>query len=254
MKRLAFVLTIAIVCTTGSYRSLAQNYFAGTVKFTVKYEGDINPQKHRPHEETVLIYENKTKEFDWTWGDAYQMIYDGDSLTRTNIINVTGYGSFGYIYESEAIDYVMLSRTYTYEERADTKNILGYECKGYNITVVMLEGNDDGWGSEEENEDEEGEEILKTVKYVVYTTKEIGKDSNINAFTFPGLSGYPLYVEKIDGDVKEIRQAKEVKKGKVKIYDFMIPSGCKMCKDQRTWWKEYRSLVKHFERLQKERE
>jgi len=249
MKKLAFVLTVVIVCTTGSYRTHAQSSFAGTITFTVKYEGDLNPQKHIPHERKVLVFGNKTKEFEW--GGQYNIIYDGDSLTQTEIINMTGYGCIGYVIKSEEVEERLLSRTYTYEERNDTKNILGYECKGYDVTVVLLESNEDDWGREEE-EDEDGEEILKTVKYIVYTTKAIGKDDNINAFKFPGLSGYPLYVEKIDGDIKTITQAKEIKKGKVKIFDFMIPSGCEMCKDLRKWYKENYKLRKHWERQRKE--
>jgi hypothetical protein len=226
MKRLGSVLAIAVVCTTVSYEAWSQNSFAGTVKFAVKYEGDINPQKHVPYEKTYIIFENKVKEP--TYGGQRYEIYDGDSLTITEILDLIGYGRFGRVIESETMEEMLSYKTFTYEERADTKTICGYVCKGYNATLV----------EESEDDDNDDEAEPKEIKYVFYTTKEIGKNDKINALIFPGLSGFPLYIEKTSEGVTEITQATEVKKGKVKLVDFMIPSHCKMCKTAYVWAKE----------------
>ena len=231
MKKLISVLTIAIVCTTVSYKSYAQSYFAGTVKFETKYEGDIDPQKHIPHEETFTIFENNVKES--FYNGVQNQIHNGDSVTIMIVLDIPGYGCVGKIISKEVIEADMLQKSFFYEERTDSKTICGYECKGYDVTMVT------------DDDDEE-------TKYIVYTTKEIGKDDNINVFKFPELSGYPLYIAKESNGVKTITQAKEVKKGKVKAVDFLIQSNCKICTTEEEWGLEMMRYNRHVERLQKQ--
>jgi len=219
MKRLIVVVVIAVVCTTLSYKSLAQTSFAGTVKFETKYEGETNPQKHIPSETTYTIFENKKK---WTTvfrGINIYIIQDGDALTKTVLVDVPQ-GRLGYVDDKEAIEEELLKKTCTYTERTDTKNICGYECKGYDIVCVIM------------NEDEDEEEEETEIKIIVYTTNEIGKNDNINAIDNPELSGFPLYTEMEKDGVKTIIQAKEIKKTKVKNVDFLVPSDYKMVKDE----------------------
>ena len=219
MRKGISVLAVAIICTTVSYESSAQKSFAGTVRFEVKFEGDIDPQKHGPSEPIVYtIFENKEKTS--LYNGVIQTIKDGDALTETNLVDWPGYARIGHTASKESKQKDLSRKKYSYVERADTKNICGYECKGYDVTLVIKDEDDD--------DDEEGEET----KYIVYTTKEIGKDDNINALDHPGLSGYPLYMEFEKDGVKTIIQAKEVKKGKIKAVDFLIPSDYKMCSDE----------------------
>jgi len=209
MKRAVVVFAMAIICSTVSYQSYGQKYFAGTVKFEVSFEGDTDPQKHIPHEFEVTIFENKEKIL--VYNGTMQVIKDGDALTTTYLWDLSGFGGerVGRVEEKEQTSKVK----YAYEARGDTKNICGYECKGYNVTCTYM--------------DEEYDEEVE-LKYFVYTTTEIGKDANINAIGSPGLSGYVLYSEFEKDGVKRITQVKEVKKGKVKAVDFMIPSNYKM--------------------------
>jgi len=239
MKKLISVLAIAIICTTGSYKAFSQGSFTGTAKFTVKYEGDINPQKHIPEEKKFLIFENKVKEMDDE--GVHTEIYDGDAGTWGTIINIPAYGCMAYQRTPEEVDEEMLSKVFSYEEREDTKTICGYVCKGYNFTIVTTTEDEDS-----------GEDVKTEVKGVVYTTKEIGKNEKINSFTFPNLSGYPLYFEKVEEGVTEITQAVEVKKGKAKPIDFLMPSSCKICKTPQAWQLEWFKYQKYRKRKTKE--
>ena len=221
MKRLMSVLTIAVVCNTLSYSAFAQNPpFAGTVKFETKYQGDIDPQKHVPFEITYTIFENKIKLTMPYRGINIYVIQDGDLLTQAGLADIPQ-GRVGYADNMEEVEDELLMKKFTYAERGDTKTICGYVCKGYDVTCIVT------------NEDaEEDEEETTEIKWIVYTTKEIGKDNNINALDFPKLSGFPLYRETEKDGVKTITIAKEVKKSKVKSTDFLIPSDYKMTKDQ----------------------
>ncbi|MCL2131046.1 MAG: hypothetical protein FWH36_01120 [Lentimicrobiaceae bacterium] len=219
MKKIIFGLAVAISCTTVSYKSFAQKYFAGTITFETKYEGDTDPQRHIPSQQTCIIFENKEKAE--LYNGVLRTIKDGDALTVTMLVDWPGYPRIGYVSDKEATQKALSSQKFSYEERSDTKTICGYECKGYNVTAVVKE-------EEEEDEEEEAVEL----KYIVYTTKEIGKDDNINALDYPGLSGYPLYVESEKDGVKTIIQASEVKKSKLKAVDFMVPSDYKMCSEE----------------------
>ena len=229
MKKVIAVLVVVAVCMTASYRSFAQKYFAGTVTFEIKYEGDIDPQKHVPSEITYTIFENKMKRTDSGSGLSRVIIQDGDAVTITYLFDVLGYGRIGRLASKEEIlkDRDKVKRSYV--ERTDSKTICGIECKGYDVTVVFID-------------EEEEEEDYEKINFIVYTTKEIGKDDNINIFENPGLSGYPLYQEIEKKGVKTIVQAKEVKKGKVKAVDFLVPSDYRISKTDEEWEAEIEKL------------
>jgi hypothetical protein len=243
MKKEIVVVAVAILCTMVSYRTFAQKYFAGTVKMETKYEGDIDPQKHVPHENTFTVFDNKIKQTFTGGGFSMQRIEDGDAMSVTVLYDILGYGKVGYTANKEAVEEELSHVKFSYEERSDTKTICGYECKGYNVTIVVSADADE----DEDDEDDDEDEVTE-VKIIVYTTLEIGKDNNINAFKFPGLAGFPLYTEREGNGVKQISQAKEVKKGKVKAVDFLIPSDYKMCGNEDEFEQE---MQKASEVLQK---
>jgi hypothetical protein len=230
MKKAVSALTIAIICTTVSYKSFAQKSFTGTVKVETKYEGDIDPLKHIPSEAVYTIFENKMRTS--ALNGMQQVIQDGDALTVTVLFDLSGYGMgrIGTVVDKEAIEKQLSKVKFSYEARPDTRTICGYECKGYNITLAIMD------------EDDDEEDEMEEIKIVAYTTTAIGKDNNINAFTYPGLSGYPLYTEVEKDGVKTITQAKEVKKGKTKATDFMVPSNYEMF-DKEGWEEKMKSLL-----------
>jgi len=178
--------------------------FGGTVKFSVKFEGDTDPRVHVPRDVVYTIFGNKTKVVDQS---AIQ-IKDGDAVTTTLLLDIPG-NRVGYTVTKEQIEEQHSSIKYTYTKGEDTKTICGYLCTRYDITAYNVE------------EDEE-------VKLFVYTTTEIGENNNINNLEYPGLTGYPLYTEIEQKGVKTIMEATEIKKTKVKPVDFLIPSNYKM--------------------------
>ena len=180
--------------------------FAGTVKFHIKFEGDTDPQKHIPQDYMVTIFGNKMKQLQHN-GMVIQII-NYNALTETVLFNIPGY-QMAYVDTHKRYDPETSDTKITYTAGTDTKTICGYVCKRYDIVAYDKE------------EDEE-----RTL--VVYTTTEIGENNNINALSFPGLIGYPLYTEVESEGVKVIIEATEVKATKIKDVDFMIPSSYKI--------------------------
>jgi hypothetical protein len=206
MRRLFSISIITALCFFAVTSANAQKSkaFAGTVKFSTKYEGELDPQKHVPGEQVYTIYGNKIK----VNSPQSVVILNGDAITVTFLLDVPGY-RMGYTQTKEEIKEEMAARKYTYVKGTETKVICGYTCTRYDITIYDIE------------EDEE-------YKKIVYTTTEIGADTNINAFGHPGLTGFPLYEESEHKGVKTIEEAIEVKKGKIKDVDFLVPGDYKM--------------------------
>jgi hypothetical protein len=193
---------VAVLCifTAVDVNAQKSKAFAGTVKFSVKYEGDTDPQKHVPYEFVYTILGNRQK----ISNQGFSQITDGDAVTVTVLLEIPG-NKMGYVAKKEDVEESFAVKKFTYTKGEETKTICGYVCTRYDITVFDIE------------EDEEAKAIL-------YTTTEIGDGNNINALSFPGLTGYPLYIEEDEDGVKTIHEAIEIKKAKIKSVDFMIPS------------------------------
>ena len=211
-------ISIFVVAAWGFLTVLTANAqktktFAGTVKLAVRYEGNTNPNEHIPSEQVYTIFGNKQKVV--IPARYITQIIDGDAVKLTVLLDYPGYKSGFSIIKEETENH---EYTYTKKE-GDTMTICGYLCTRYDVTVYDKE------------EDEEKSAI-------VYTTTEIGENNNINAFEFPGLTGYPLYREVENQGVKTIVKAIEIKQTKIKSVDFLIPEGYKMFPNQEEW-KEY---------------
>ncbi|MDR1459462.1 MAG: hypothetical protein LBI60_04545 [Bacteroidales bacterium] len=204
MKKLFSICVVAVLCIFTAMEVNAQKSksFAGTIKFSVKYEGDIDPQKHVPTEFVLSIFGNKQK---ISIPEQYfQQIMDGDAVTSTVLLDIPG-NRMGYVVKKEVIDENFSTKKYTYTKSEETKTICGYVCTRYDVTIFDVE------------EDEE-------TKAVVYTSTEVGENNNINSLSFPGLAGYPLYIEEEDDGIKQIQEAIEIKKTKIKAVEFLIPN------------------------------
>lgn len=199
---------MAVVCFMNVTDIMAQKKksFQGTVKFSIKYEGDIDPQElaNAPTEASYMIAGNNTKisrdlggafRYDITVGDSGTMILLFDIPTQKIAVAIT----------KEEMQEAQANIKFTVTPSTETKVICGYTCKKYDITVGNIE-----------NESEQ--------KMVVYTTEEIGLNEKIN-LDIPGLKGYPLYQEQGNEKVKVITEAVEVKKKKISPAEFMIPEG-----------------------------
>jgi hypothetical protein len=140
---------------------------------------------------------------------------DCDAVTATFLYDIPGYKS-GYRLPKELFEEMLESKKFTYTKGEETKTICGYVCTRYDVTI---------YDTEEEDE----------TTAIVYTTTEIGENSNINNFEYPGLTGFPLYEETESDGVKMIKIAVEVKKTKVKPVDFLEPTAYKMFPSPAEW-------------------
>lgn len=207
MKRIIVVL-IAIIFGMGSQNLMAQKNkaFAGTIKFSVKYEGEIDPQilANAPTELNFMVLGNNTKLIIDGGGYFQYVVSIGDSSQENTIVDhpmqkiIIKKTKENFDEEQEMLKYTVVSSE-------ETKVICGYTCKRYDVTI--------------ENIEEGGER-----KMVCYTTEEIGLDERIN-FDTPGLKGYVLYQEELIGELKVINEATEVKKKKINLAEFLLPTG-----------------------------
>lgn len=208
MKRILIVL-IAIMCGIGSQDVMAQKKkkgFSGTVKFSIKYEGEIDPQTlaNLPTEFNYMVYDNNTKLTIDAGGFFQYVVSVGDSSQENTIIDHP-MQKLVIKKSKEDFDEELSVLKYTVVPSDETKVICGYTCKRYDVTV--------------ENIEEGGEQ-----KKIFYTTEEIGLDERIN-FDTPGLKGYTLYQEDLIGEIKIIYEATEVKKKKISPAEFLMPAG-----------------------------
>ena len=196
--------------------------FAGTVKMSVKYEGNTNPQIHMPHNTTYTILGNKFKVIS---PPGIIQIADGDAGAISVLYDIPGHfvHKTGYKMSKEEFEEAFESKKLTYTKKeGDTMTICGYLCTRYDIAIYDTE------------EDEE-------TMVIVYTTTEIGENNNINAFEFPGLTGFPLYQETEANGVKTIAKAIEIKKTKIKSVDFLTPEGYKIFPSRMEWGMFYQA-------------
>ena len=226
MKKIAVIcLSAAMLAVCGKTMAQKTKTFAGSIKFEIKYEGDFEPQQlaNAPREVDKVVFGNYTKTTQMLGGGG--AVRHQIDMTDSMLILIdagTEKVAIGIPVkkkdESEESE-----KNYKIVKRADTKNICGFECQGYDINITV------------KDEDEEEE---KTITYTMYTTTEIGIDSNINKNSIPGLQGYPLYTSQPAGENKTvISQAIEVKKKKINPIEFSIPSNYKYYTIEQ--WNEY---------------
>ncbi|MBO4281822.1 MAG: DUF4412 domain-containing protein [Bacteroidales bacterium] len=225
---------LAVICCSAAFCLFAANTnaqkskaFSGSVKFEIKYEGDFDLQQlsKAPRETEQLIFGNYTKTTQNLGGAIMHRLDMVDSIVTLLDTPTEKYAiSTGTVKQEENENE---EKNYVIRKRADSKDICGYNCQGYDIVVTVK--------SEEEEED-------RQVTIVVYTTEAIGIDSNINKHTAPGLKGFVLYQERPAGEGKKIiTQAVEVKKKKVQPIEFSIPSNYKYF-TQETWMEYVRQM------------
>lgn len=210
MKRI-IILFIATICCLNMSNLMAQKKkaFAGTVKFSIKYEGDVDPQElaKAPTEISYLVSGNNTKVTHDLGGAFRHDITVGDSGKTIILFDIPGQ-KMAVVVTKEESDESQKAYKYDIVEVNETKEVCGFVCKRYDVTITNIE------------EDRE-------TKLTVYTSDAIGLDEKINS-DIPGLKGFPLY-RVIEGkSVKTTYEAVEVAKKKVSPAEFMIPEGYKV--------------------------
>lgn len=210
MKK-AFVIVMTIM-VFGLMSSFAQKPFAGVIKSKYIVEGnvDANVKASLPEEQVVYLYENYTKSVMEMPGINVITITNGGAKMVYLIYDITGMGKY-YIETTESEIKEQLANMKTdYKYTGEKKTIAGYVCEKVIETSV----------------DNETDEETTTILYV---SKDINPNADINFGSHPGLVGYPLRTEvtrDINGEnATIIVEAYEVKADKkVKLANFLLPA------------------------------
>ena len=208
MKKVFSIVSIVLAFTFILSSDLfAQKKFRGTVTLQLSYTGDVDAATiaQLPKTKTLLVYDNKTKEQTNYGPVLIEQITDGDNKTFVLLIDQMGDKKYLKLTKEE-LDKINAEGKkdvqITYSD--ETKTIAGYTCKKATATYKDKDDN--------------------TVSIVVYYSEELGNESmNFNG-EFKGLKGLPMEYEITEGDMKIKVTATEVKKGKVKDTDMMIPA------------------------------
>lgn len=210
MKKATFIFLSVMIL--GLVSSFAQKPFAGTIKskYTVEGTSDPNVLAQLPESTMIYVYENYTKSVMEMPGINLITITNGSTKTSYLIYDITGMGKY-YIETTEAELKEALANSDTkLEYTGEKKTIAGYSCEKVIETSVDKET------------DEEDVTIL-------YVSKDINPNPEINFGSHPGLVGFPLRTEKITDyngtEIKVIIEAVEVTASKkVKLADFLLPA------------------------------
>lgn len=206
----AFVLIMSVSLLCG-INSFAQKKFKGIVTFTISYSGTIDPATaaQQPKGMTVSIYENMQKMNLLVGPYNIDIISNGDNKTSTTLLDAMG----NKIYFKESTEEIETQISekgepvITYKD--ETKTVAGYLCK----KAEFVE-NKDG-------------EVTTTI---VFYTEELGGEALNYGGQFNKLKGFALeYVTTTADGIISNCTATEVKKGKVKDTDFLIPDDYVEC-------------------------
>jgi len=140
---------------------------------------------------------------------SISQIIDGDKITQTVLIDQGIAGKLYFTITTEEIEQQLKDEPkpeIKYVE--ETKQIAGYTCKKAEMNIKDTEND-------------------KTTTIVVWYSEELGGEKLNYGTEFHGLKGFPLEYEKKIDDKSEITTATEIKKGKVKDIDLLVPADFK---------------------------
>jgi GLPGLI family protein len=203
----SFIIVITAAAAL-SFNSVAQTPkpFRGIVTYNITYSGNIDAATlaNQLKMVTVSIYDNKQKLTISMAGVGLDLIYDGDKKESIVLIDQMGQKMY-YKMLKEEIEADMTEKgTYEIKYLDESKTIAGYNCK----KALYI------------STDSEGEKDTS----IAYYTQELGGEALNYGTSFHGLKGFPLeYIAK-EKDITSTFTATEVKKGKVKDTQFMLPA------------------------------
>lgn len=217
MKRITLILVAVLtIGLTSVFAQKAPATFTGTITSKVTCTGTTDPNilAQIPEGTTEMICGNRTKTVQVQEGGlGIISIVNGDSKMMYLILDIPGMGKY-YIETSgdsiaKGLEKIKRDLKYTGEKM----NVAGYECEKVIETIVNLET------------DEESEMIL-------YVSKDINPNPDINFASHPNLKGYPLRTERqqdINGEtVTLINEAVTITPSKkIKPAEFLLPSDAK---------------------------
>lgn len=210
MKKITLLLLTVLMLATSSLFAQKQTGYAITFKITITGTDDPNILNNVPESKTEFMLGNCTKTVVDGEGYSVSNITNGDKKVVDVIFDLTGMGKYVIeTTEAEAqkkMENIKIDLKYTGEH----KTIAGYDCEKVIVTSTDLES------------DEEATTTL-------YVSKDLNSNPGMHFATYPGLVGYPLYMEisqDIQGtEITQIMEATAVTPNKkIKLADFLLPS------------------------------
>ncbi len=218
MKKATIIFLSVMIL--GLVSAFAQKPFAGTIKSKYTVEGTTDPNilAGMPESSMIYLFENYTKSVMEMPGINIITITNGSTKMTYLIYDITGMGKY-YIETTEAeVKEARANIETKYNYTGEMKTIAGYNCE----KVI------------ETNVDKETDEEDVTILYV---SKDINPNADINFGSHPGLVGFPLRTEKtteVNGsDITIIIEAVEVTPSKkIKLTNFLLPADGKKTTQQ----------------------
>lgn len=204
--RTSFILLIAAFALQSTANAQSKS-FKGIITYSLTYGGKVDPATvaTQPKVRTASILGNKQKNSIDLSGVVISIITDGDKKEMLILLQQMGMNAYMKMEKAE-IDEMMaeggkIEITYLDE----TKTIAGYTCK----KAVCI------------NKKADGSADTTTVFY----TEELGGEAlHYGDNQFTGLKGYPLESVSTQEGMIITATATEIKKGKVKDTDFLLPA------------------------------
>jgi GLPGLI family protein len=222
MRSLAILIVVVMAFSLNSQAQTAKS-FTGTVTYTITYTGanlDANTLASLPKITTVKIMGNKQRT-ETAFGPA--TIYsqnDGDKKESLVMIDAMGVKQYFKLNSAEIEEDYSKNGTPEIVYSDETKTVAGYVCKKASYTTK----------DEDDN----------TSTVTIYYTEELGGEALNYGSNLQGLKGFPLEFTVASNEITATYSASEVKKGKVKDVDFLIPSDFVECTPEEK--AQYRAL------------
>ncbi len=212
------ILAVLVLTSSSPKKKKKAKQFRGTVTYSLTYEGDAlsDIQKAKlPKSISIKMYDGMSK-FDEVMGPATQTTIINPKSNKYIVLIEAGLKKAALVMKYSDINSdSLLKYTTEIDYSSDTKIIAGYSCKKAIVTFTPKEGVDD-------------EERM----YSVFYSEELGSVDDNNDGYFKGIPGMLLESYQVSPGMVVKYLATEVKKGKVKDLDFLMPSDFKEFTDQ----------------------
>ena len=205
-KSISATFVIVVLLFTCSFTVNAQKKFKGVINYSISYSGTIDAATaaQQPKLMVLSIYENLQK-MNLPFGPVnIDVVTNGDTKTTTTMLDIMGEKKYFKMSTEDIEKKIAENPAPEIKYLDETKTVAGYVCKKAEYTEKSADGT--------------------SSTTIVYFTEELGGEALNYGGQFFKLKGVPLeYVVTASGVVTTFA-ATEVKKGKVKDTDFLIPS------------------------------
>lgn len=209
-----FAIVILLFTLTLIELQARKKVTSAEVLFDVTYKGmSADDMEDLPTQVTYLISGSNTKQIIITPKSVTRVIANADSSFLANLTEVND-DKVALVYYKDDVADASSGLDFTIKPTNQKTDILGYECKKYEIDIV----------------DKESKEPMKDI---VYAAEDIG-GANINFLMYKGLKGFILRSEKTVNGETTILEAKRVLKRPVVDSEFVVPEDYTI-----TTYKEY---------------